>query len=459
MTRSEERSVVDELEALKTDPDSLINYHNLCKTSGLDSTCLRPFLYMHFLGFLSDDTDSWVDEITIHRTLWDNIVQCHETNVDRVQNQKDAGALLDAARVQVAAVEASETLIDKDMRRSFVDQPYFKRPKFLADVRKILALHSVYGVYEITQDNRDWAYRQGYHMLASIVYYLVEDARLSARGALLETTENGELVNNTIHRKQNEYKMSSDFHFVNEMIGDDDNTIRDTFIIFRRLTRLLDSFYNPDSVAATLNLDEICSELLKILADVDGDLHSLMVSPDGYQPSIFLNNWFRLMLAYQTSVRGTMTIWDRIIGFAKDDLNNPLTMLQSIVATILLKNRDKIKTVDSSELIQFLTQIPSLSDAEALSVAEDAGRLHRRRVANHFAPTPTRGTPRARRKATRTALPSPAPMVSCARCHGASDVLGRLLPLLYEMDGEREKADECMDIVRQVRDMLDGLAR
>ncbi|KAG9390485.1 Rab-GTPase-TBC domain [Carpediemonas membranifera] len=422
-------------EAIMDQSSALERFRALFTEGHEEPAYMRPYLYMHFLGFLSDQPSYWKDEIEPHRALWGDILSQHEANlrISRRHGADPSHVVPTDTKYQLEAVEASMELVQKDLLRLFAGDEYFKTAKFTGDVTQILTMHSVYGAYHIDEHNQDWAYRQGYHVMASVVYFLVHHSRsvIQEHGTPLAKA----------------------------LIGDEENLVKDTFIIFRRLVRMLDCFYNHDSAGSASNLDEECHNMLMVIQS-DEALFAKMKEPAGYEPSIFLNKWFRLMFAYQMSIPSTVLLWDYILASSITNMAEPLIMVRFIAAALLRKHRTTILEAEDGELIEFLSRSPALSDAEAFGLMNDAEHLSRRYTLPQLpvADSPAM-TPKKKRGSTNSALPSKCS--NCGQLDGATvradDLMSQALPLLYEVmeDGDR-RAELIIGLLCQARDALDN---
>ncbi|KAF8251961.1 RabGAP/TBC [Wilcoxina mikolae CBS 423.85] len=319
--------------------------------AGLRSICWKIFL------LYPDITPSnWIETLRSERRAYSELHEHHLKNRhgESVFEATDLDPLAEDESNPYELYRKDEELrqeIFQDIERCMPENTFFREPKVQDSLLEILFIYC--------KLNQDVSYRQGFHELAAIVYWVVACDAISPDSVV-----------------EPEDEISEDESIMREVL-DSKYINHDTFSIFQCVMRSAKAWYElgennggsrkggavvGSSAGPIVQKSQYIHETL--LMATDPELAEHLKALD-VLPQVFLIRWIRLLFCREFPFDELLSVWDLI--FAEDP---ELHLVDLICVSMLLRIRWKLIEADYSTALTLLLRYPSPS--VPVTLVEDA---------------------------------------------------------------------------------------
>ncbi|CCX05013.1 Similar to TBC1 domain family member 5; acc. no. Q92609 [Pyronema omphalodes CBS 100304] len=331
---------------------------------------LRSVLWRIFL--LHPDADitpsTWMSRLRSERTAYAELRRHHLGDTDFEAEELDPLAEDESNpyhRHQRDLELRAE--IVQDIERCMPENTFFREPSVQEDLTEILFVYC--------KLNRDVSYRQGFHEIAAVVYWVVVCDALAdntsgpgdspyageGRAGPYVTTiaiTNGDTDDTLMNGTQEGYESFEDPEdTVMKEVLDKRYINHDAFSLFQSIMRNAKAWYEVSEdggkggVGTIVKKSQYVHETL--LVAVDPELAAHLTELD-VLPQVFLIRWIRLLFCREFPFDQLLHVWDKIFSEDPD-----LQLVDLICVSMLLRIRWQLIEADYSTAMQLLLRYPS----------------------------------------------------------------------------------------------------
>ncbi|KAI5814745.1 rab-GTPase-TBC domain-containing protein [Pyronema omphalodes] len=342
---------------------------------------LRSVLWRIFLLYPDADItpSTWISRLQTERTAYAELRRHHLGDTDFEAEELDPLAEDESNpyhRHQRDLELRAE--IVQDIERCMPENTFFREPSVQEDLTEILFVYC--------KLNRDVSYRQGFHEIAAVVYWVVVCDALADNanglgespyagegrvGPYVTTTAvtNGDIGNKVLNGTQDGYESFEDPEdTVMKEVLDRRYINHDAFSLFQSIMRNAKAWYEVSEdggkggVGTIVKKSQYVHET--VLVAVDPELAAHLTELD-VLPQVFLIRWIRLLFCREFPFDQLLHVWDKIFSEDPD-----LQLVDLICASMLLRIRWQLIEADYSTAMQLLLRYPS--PPVPVSLIEDA---------------------------------------------------------------------------------------